>query len=134
MYCIYPTVLYCKTMCCKTWNIQSTCIFLWQENVRVTIVLVLRFIQNGHSLLGKGKELRLSLLGYILFLRAFSIVAFLHVVTVPDIIWFTYYHCTSFDYSVLCEWSTLYMYIECTSQYYTIAVRIHQLTITLLKY
>ena len=24
---------------------------------------------------------------------------------VPDIIKFTYYHCTSIDYSVLCEWS-----------------------------
>ena len=28
--------------------------------------------------------------------------------TVPDIIKFTYYHCTSIDYSVLCEWSTQY--------------------------
>ena len=35
--------------------------------------------------------------------------------TVSDIIKFTYYHCTSIDYSILCEWSTLYF--ECTTQY-----------------
>ena len=37
--------------------------------------------------------------------------------TVPDTK-FTYYHCTSIDYSVHCEWSTLYF--ECTTQYYTV--------------
>ena len=42
----------------------------------------------------------------------------IHVYTVPDIIKFTYYHCTSIDYSVHCEWSTLYF--ECTTQYYTL--------------
>ena len=41
----------------------------------------------------------------------------MYTCTVPDIIKFTYYHCTSIDYSVLCEWSTLYF--ECTTQYYT---------------
>ena len=46
-----------------------------------------------------------------------------HVVvkTLPDIIKFTYYHCTSIDYSVLYEW----MYFECTTQYNTLVLWYH---------
>ena len=47
----------------------------------------------------------------------------LHLYTVTDIIKFTFYHCTSIDYSVLCEWSTLYF--ECTTQYYTLVLSYH---------
>ena len=44
-----------------------------------------------------------------------------HTCTVPDIIKFTYYHCTSTDYSVLYEWSTLYFKCTCVLQmYYTV--------------
>ena len=43
--------------------------------------------------------------------------------TVPESIKFAYYHCTSIDYSVLCEWSTLYF--ESTTQYYTLVLCYH---------
>ena len=46
-----------------------------------------------------------------------------HKCTIPDIIKFTYYHCTSIDYSVHYEWSTLYF--ECTTQYYTLVLCYH---------
>ena len=41
--------------------------------------------------------------------------------TVPDIIKFTYYHCASIDYSILCERGTLYS----TTQYYTLVLYYH---------
>ena len=37
--------------------------------------------------------------------------------TVPDIIMFTYYHCTSIDYGVLCEWSTQYYILQYMHKY-----------------
>ena len=38
---------------------------------------------------------------------------------VSDIIKFTFYHCTSIDYSVLCE-CTCTLYFESTTQYCTV--------------
>ena len=40
---------------------------------------------------------------------------YIYTCTVSNIIEFTYYHCTSIDYSVHCEWSTLYY--ECNISY-----------------
>ena len=48
--------------------------------------------------------------------------------TVPDIIMFTYYHCTSIDYGVLCEWSTQYYILQYMHKYTftrTLQVDIH---------
>ena len=47
-----------------------------------------------------------------------------NIVHVPDIGKFTYYHNTSIDYSVLCEYSTLYF--ECATQYYTLVLIIYK--------
>ena len=90
---------------------------LWQENVCVTIVLA---IQNGESFLGKGKGFRLSLLGYILFLRTFSIVLFLHVVTVPDIIKFTYNVLSLYFHWLQCTlWVKYTVHVHVLLMYYT---------------
>ena len=57
----------------------------------------------------------------IIYILEVRIIDILYIV--PDIIKFTYYHCTSIDYNVLCERSTLYF--ECTTQYYNLVLCYH---------
>ena len=97
------------------WPIEMILVAYWDDTVGLGPRLLVGYWDNNSVYIGHYRV--------YMYICNVHVCMYIHmcmcvytVVTVPDIIKFTYYHRNSIDYSVLCEWSTLYF--KCTTQLY----------------